>query len=151
MQDETDLQGKCCEMIEKYISNPEYETYYRKLNNLRSRIAADLPIRPGMRILDVGTGEGFFAMEVARCDGSLKITGIDISKSSIRNARKNVRREGLQNQIDILQMDATRMSFQNREFDLAVNFTGLEDIHMTRARVGVQRTFLEVARVLKTR
>ncbi len=26
----------------------------------------DLPIKNGMRILDVGTGDGFFAMEIAK-------------------------------------------------------------------------------------
>jgi hypothetical protein len=41
------------------------------------------------------------------------------------------------------------MSFPDGKFDMAINFTGLEDIHMTRGRVGVQETFFEVNRVLK--
>jgi len=136
-------------MIEQYISNPEYHTYYQELNNLRFKIANNLPIKPGMRILDVATGSGFFAIEVARCDSSLKITGIDISQTDIRNARKNLKRQGLQDRVGILEMDATKMSFRREEFDMAINFTGLEDIHMTRGKSGVQRTFLEVNRVLK--
>lgn len=136
-------------MMEQYISNREYKTYYQKLNGLRLRIAKDLPLKPGMRILDVATGSGFFAIEVARRDRSLQITGIDISHGDIRNARKNIKKQGLDDCIVILEMDATKMSFPDEKFDMAINFTGLEDIHMTRGRVGVQKTLFEVNRVLK--
>ena len=136
-------------MMEQYITNPEFQTYYQKLSDLRPRIARDLPIRPGMRILDVATGEAFFAIEVAKCDHSLKITGFDIARTDIRNATKNLKREGLNDRVEILQMDATKMSFPPEKFDIAVNFTGLEDIHMTRGKAGVEQTFQEVSRVLK--
>lgn len=135
--------------IEEYISNPEYETYYGRLNSLRSRIAAHLPIGSAVRILDVATGEGFFAIEVAKYYGDLKITGVDISRRSVRDARKNVKREGLGRTVQIVEADTTRLNFKRAEFDMAINFTGLEDIHMTSGRVGVQQTFLEVNRVLK--
>jgi hypothetical protein len=46
-------------------------------------------------------------------------------------------------------MDAANMRFSKGEFDIAINFTGLEDIHMTRGKSGVQQTFSEVNRVLK--
>jgi hypothetical protein len=41
------------------------------------------------------------------------------------------------------------MCFSNQSFDLVVNFLGLEDIHMTRGRAGVTRTFREVSRILR--
>jgi len=84
------------ELDEEYISNPEYETYYARLSNLRRRIVVSLPLRPGMRVLDLGTGEGFFAIEAAKWCGGIHITGIDISQPSIRHARKNLKRENLQ-------------------------------------------------------
>jgi ubiquinone/menaquinone biosynthesis C-methylase UbiE len=136
-------------MIERYMSNSEYETHFGKLLGLRSRIARKLPIKPHMRILDVATGEGFFALEVVRLHGDVKITGIDISQSSIRDARRNVRKQNLRELIEIVEMDATNMWFSEQEFDMAINFTGLEDIHMTRGKSGVQQTFFEVNRVLK--
>jgi ubiquinone/menaquinone biosynthesis C-methylase UbiE len=134
---------------EEYVTDPEFRTYYPKLGGLRFRIARDLPLKPGMRILDVGTGSAYFAIEVARLDSSVRITGIDIAASDIRNSKKNLKREGLAGRIEIVQMDATEMSFAAEEFDMAVNFTGLEDIHMTRGRAGVERTFHQVARVIK--
>jgi len=137
-------------MIEQYVSADEYPTYFSKLNNLRRRIASDLPIEPGMRVLDIATGSGFFAMEIAKCDSSFKITGIDISQNDIQNARQNVEKHGLADRIEIIEMDATNMNFPNENFDATVNFLGLEDINMTRGKDGVQKTFLEVKRVLKT-
>jgi ubiquinone/menaquinone biosynthesis C-methylase UbiE len=137
------------EIMEQYVTNPEYQTYFEDLNGLRGRIAEDLPIKTGMRIVDVATGEAFFALEVARRDSTLKVTGIEITKSGIRDSRNNIRRAGLDDRVKVVEMDATGMNFGAEEFDVAVNFTGLEDIHMTRGRVGVEKTFHEVARVLK--
>lgn len=136
-------------MIEEYISNKEYENYYSNLNSLRYRIAKNIPINPGMRVIDVATGSAFFAIEVARLHPDVEITGIDIAESDIRNAKKNIKREGLKDRIRVLKMDATDMKFTSGEFDLAINFTGLEDIHMTRGKAGVKRTFIEVCRVTK--
>jgi len=134
---------------EEYVTDSEYRSYYPKLEGLRARIAADLPVKPGMRILDVGTGSAYFAMEVARRDESLRIVGIDIAASDIRNSKKNLKREGLAGRIEVLQRDATKMAFAPGEFDMVVNFTGLEDIHMTRGRAGVEETFHQAARVIK--
>jgi hypothetical protein len=35
------------EMIEEFVTNPEFETYFPKLNGMRRRIARDLPIKVG--------------------------------------------------------------------------------------------------------
>ena len=136
-------------MIEQYVTNPEYQTYYQQLNGLRQRIVEDLPIKPGMRILDVATGEAYFALEVARRDSTLKVTGIEITQTGIRHSKKNIKRAGLDDRVKVVEMDATKMNFGREEFDMAVNFTGLEDIHMTRGRVGVRQMFVETNRVLK--
>jgi len=136
-------------MTEQYMSNQEYKTHFEKLWGLRSRIARDLPIRPSMYILDIATGEGFFAMEVTRRDTSLKTIGIDISERAILDAKRNIRKQNFRGRIEIVKMDATKMRFLEEEFDMAVNFTGLEEILMTRGEEGVQKTFLEVNRVLK--
>jgi ubiquinone/menaquinone biosynthesis C-methylase UbiE len=136
-------------VVEEYVSNPEYETYYEKLGGLRGRIAADLPVQPAMRVLDVATGSGYFAIEVAELDPSLRVVGVEIADSDVRNFKKNVKRAGLADRVEVRQMDATKMDFRDEEFDMAVNFTGLEDIHMTRGRDGVRAVFFEVARVLR--
>jgi ubiquinone/menaquinone biosynthesis C-methylase UbiE len=138
------------EMFEQYISAKEYPTYFSKLNGLRSGIASDLPTKLDMCILDLATGYGYFAIELAKRDHSLKIVGIDISQNDVLNARKNVEQLNLAERIEIIKMDATNMNFPNGHFDRVVNFLGLEDIYMTKGKSGVQKTFLEVNKVLKS-
>jgi len=133
-------------MIEEYLSDEEYEDYFPKLNNLRKKIADALPIKPNMSVLDLATGYGYFAIEVAKQEKNLKIIGIDISQNDILSAKRNVKEY---NCVEIIQMDASEMSFSDGSFDIVVNFLGLEDIHMTQGREGVKKTFLEVYRILK--
>jgi cyclopropane fatty-acyl-phospholipid synthase-like methyltransferase len=137
-------------MDEEYLTDAEFKTYFSELNNLRKRIAGSLPLIPGMNVLDLATGYGYFAIELLRRERELKITGIDISETDIVNAERNVAKNNLADSITITQMDATKMNFGDEAFDMAVNFLGLEDIHMTRGLDGVRLTFSEVNRVLKT-
>jgi ubiquinone/menaquinone biosynthesis C-methylase UbiE len=136
-------------MLERYVSDEEYATYFAALNGLRKQIAKDLPLRPGMSILDLATGYGFFSVEIAREHPCVKIVGIDLAPSDLDHARERVANQGLTDRICLVRMDATQMGFTDGGFDAAVNFLGLEDIHMTRGRAGVRKTFLEIARVLK--
>ncbi len=138
-------------MEEQYLANEEYEHYYEKLNGLRTRIINDIPIEPNMFILDIGTGYAYFAIEAAKHDASIKIAGIDISREGVYKAQKNIREFGFFDRIAIIAVDATRMSFNGSTFDMAMNFTGLEDIYMTRGRKGIQKTFCEVDRILKSK
>ncbi len=133
---------------EEYISDDEYPTYFSKLEGLRARVAAALPVRPGIRILDVAAGYGYFAVEVAGRDRAVKVVGIDLSQRDVDVFRRNVETVGLGGRLEAVEMDATRMAFADASFDMAVNFLGLEDIHMTRGRDGVYKAFAEVARVL---
>jgi cyclopropane fatty-acyl-phospholipid synthase-like methyltransferase len=134
---------------EQFVSDEEYPSYFESLNGLRPRIVHDLPIRHNGRVLDLATGYGYFAIELARCDPSLRVEGIDISEKDISITSENVRSLGLADRVAAKRMDSTNMSFQDGYFDMAVNFLGLEDIHMTRGKAGVERTFYEVYRVLK--
>jgi ubiquinone/menaquinone biosynthesis C-methylase UbiE len=136
-------------MQETYLSDAEYDTYFETLGGMRSRVAAELPINEGMQILDIATGYGYFAAETARRHSGTKVVAIDITSSNIDNSLRNIQRQCLSTRVRFLQMDAAHMAFGNRSFDLAVNFLGFEDIHMTRGRQGIEDVFLEVGRVLK--
>jgi ubiquinone/menaquinone biosynthesis C-methylase UbiE len=136
-------------MIEKYISEKKYPTCFLELCGLRTRIAKALPIKSGRSILDLGTGYGYFAIEVAKLCRNVKIIGIDISEIDILNAARNVTDQNLSRRIQVVKMDATKLNFRNESFDIVVNFLGLEDIFMTRGKTGLQKTFYEIKRVLK--
>lgn len=136
-------------MTEVDLTGEEYRAYFPKLGGLRESVARAVIREPGMRILDLATGYGFFAIELLKAEATLDIVGIDLSQTDIIEAENNVRDKGVANNIRIMKMDATRMDIGDESFDMVVNFLGLEDIHMTRGLDGVKATFSEAHRVLK--
>jgi cyclopropane fatty-acyl-phospholipid synthase-like methyltransferase len=136
-------------MNEEFLTDTEYDDYFESLGGIRSRITADLPIPSGSRVLDLATGYGYFAIEIARHHQDVTVVGIDLCDNDVSNARKNIRDAGLEDRVESRMMDATNMSPEDASFDAAVNFLGLEDIHMTRGREGIRKTFAECRRVLR--
>lgn len=130
---------------ESFIPEQDYPDYFSKLNGLRARVAAALPLEPRMRVLDVATGSAYFAIELAKRDPTLKIVGIDSSDRSIKIAGHNIRDRWLEPVVSLIKMDATKLEFPASTFGLATSFLSLDDVHMTR------EAFHEVARVLKPR
>jgi ubiquinone/menaquinone biosynthesis C-methylase UbiE len=136
---------------ELYVPELEYEDYTSRLDGLRARVVAQLPLEPRMRILDIATGSALFAIELVKRDPSLKIIAIDVSDRAIKIADRRIRERWLDPHVTTMKMDATRLEFQGSSFGMAVNFMGLNDVDMTRGDQGVRQTFHEVARVLKPR
>lgn len=136
---------------ETYIAEKEYPDYSSRLDGLRGRIVASLPLEARMKILDVATGSANFAIELAKKDPSLKIVAIDVSDSMIRIADKSIRERWFDTNITTMKMDATRLEFPVSSFGIATNFMGFDDVAMTRGEQGVRKAFHEVARILKPR
>jgi ubiquinone/menaquinone biosynthesis C-methylase UbiE len=135
-------------VVEQYVTEQEYPTYFGTLNGLREQIASDLPLKSGTTILDLACGYGFFTVALARRHPHVSIVGIDLTETNVANATVRVARHQLSDRVRIVQMDSTQMAFADGSFDLVANFLGLEDVHMTRGKTGVEQTFKEVSRVL---
>jgi ubiquinone/menaquinone biosynthesis C-methylase UbiE len=133
-------------MGEAFVSDEEYPTYFVKLEGMREKVAAELQYLAG-DVLDVATGSAYFAMALARRHPDIHVTAIDID--SLETARGNVNEGQLSDRVTLREMDASSLEFQDESFDQVVNFLGLEDIHMTRGREGVERAFKEAHRVLR--
>jgi len=136
-------------MDSDYLTDEEYQTYWLKLEGVRKDISESLGLKAGMKILDVGTGSGFFAIELARQLERGKIIGIDVVDEGIKRARKLVRNAKVANIVSILKMDAIELPFPNDHFDLATSFLGMRDIYMTRGKRGVKGAVEEMLRVVK--
>ncbi|MHA1166550.1 MAG: class I SAM-dependent methyltransferase [Candidatus Hodarchaeales archaeon] len=136
---------------EENLSDGEYRNYFTVLAGLRRKIADLLPIRGTMKILDLATGYGYFSFEILKSssDKDVSIIGIDISRTDVDKANRFARDGGFAEFYKALEMDAVDLGFPGGNFDMVVNFFGLEDIHMTRGREGVEKTIKQVSRVLK--
>jgi ubiquinone/menaquinone biosynthesis C-methylase UbiE len=110
-----------------------------------AREVARMGVPPGGRVLDVGTGPGFVAIEVARLlrGNGCEIVGLDLSKAMLTVAAENAQREGLSGTLTWREGDAKAMPFDDGEFDFVVSSGSLH--HWEDPLI----VFDEIARVLK--
>lgn len=100
-------------------------------------------VRSG-RVLDIGTGSGLLAIELAKAKGcNFDIVAIDISGNMIRKARENAGRYGVADKITFIVSTAAALPFADNSFDLVISYASL---HHWFKPVAV---FDEVARVTK--
>jgi SAM-dependent methyltransferase len=81
---------------------------------------ARLPLRPGMRVLDVACGSGNLAVVAARHGCS--VMGVDIAANLIAQARERAAAERLN--IEFREGDAEELPYADGEFDLVVSMFG---------------------------
>lgn len=70
-----------------------------------------------LKILDVGTGAGFFAILLADCGHH--VTGIDMSLKMIHEAKKNMLEFG--DRADFIKMNAQDLRFDDETFDVVIS------------------------------
>ena len=80
-----------------------------------------LPLKPGLRVLDVACGTGNLAILAARA--GCVTSGIDIASNLILQARGRAAAEGLQ--IDFREADAEELPFAAASVDMIVSMYGL--------------------------
>lgn len=80
-------------------------------------------LKPGDKVLDVGCGKAFLLYELTRAVPGLEVTGIDISRHGIENAKEEVRpflREGL----------AQELPFEDGSFDFVFSLNTLHNLYL---------------------
>lgn len=70
----------------------------------------------GLRVLDAGTGPGFFAILLA--EAGCRMTGIDLTRAMLAEARTNA--GVLAGKIEFLEMNAQELAFESGSFDAVV-------------------------------
>ncbi len=69
-----------------------------------------------LRVLDIGTGPGFFAITMASC--GYDVTAVDYTDAMLHKAKRNA--GNYRNQIKFMQMDAHQLNFEDSCFDLII-------------------------------
>ena len=105
-------------------------------------LAAHMELRPGTRLLDVGSGIGGPARYFAAEHGC-KVTGIDLTEEFVRVARSLTARTKLDAAVDFRQGSALELPFEAGSFD------GAYMIHVGMNIADKPGIFREVRRVLK--
>lgn len=114
---------------------PEYKYFVRKILNRG--------IRSG-RVLDLGTGSGRLAIELAKAKGcNFDIVGLDISAEMLKKAGENARQAGVNGKIKFVLATACRLPFPDRSLDLVMSYASLHHWHSP------ETTFDEIGRICK--
>ncbi|MGQ1891681.1 bifunctional demethylmenaquinone methyltransferase/2-methoxy-6-polyprenyl-1,4-benzoquinol methylase UbiE [Thermophagus sp. OGC60D27] len=93
-------------------------------------------------ILDVATGTGDLAIEIAKID-PVAVYGVDLSAEMLNIARKKVEKKRLHMTIQLKQGDSEALPFEDRFFDAATVAFGVRNFE------NLQKGLSEIQRVLK--
>jgi phosphatidylethanolamine/phosphatidyl-N-methylethanolamine N-methyltransferase len=95
-----------------------YDWYFGAvLHRGRRQVIERMNCRPGDNILEVGVGTGLSLTLYPR---SVRVTGIDISREMLEHACVRKVHHGLDHVIDLREMDAEQMQFDDNSFDKVV-------------------------------
>ena len=93
----------------------------------REELRRSLGASAGETILDVGSGPGFLACELAQEVGaSGRVVGVDISSEMNSIASRRIAACGFGDRAEILEGDATELAFADATFDAAVSMQVIE-------------------------
>ena len=74
-----------------------------------------LEIRPGKKYMDLGTGNGYLAFEMARRFPNIQITGVDIAKEAIRRNQR-LQREGKIDNLAFMAYDGIKFPMEDGSY-----------------------------------
>src|SRR5215210_2477788 len=92
-----------------------------------SSYGQDLIFAQGGRVLEVGCGNGWASIALARSFPLVKIDAIDADSSSIENASRNVEEAGLSDRISLNLTTIEKASLKEK-YDLVMTFESVHDI-----------------------
>ena len=130
---------KLCKSTEHFLQK-EIDPAFRRRATILVR---ELDALPGMKVLDVGCGRGFYETLLSIEYSKLQLTGIDSNDSYLKQAQQRNQSLPRGNKAQFLKEDAAGMKFKNGSFDRVICTEVLEHI-------GQDETVLkEIRRVLK--
>jgi len=99
-----------------FYSRTYDKTFGKVFRESREHAILNLKVRAGERVLEVGVGTGVSLPLYPR---DIRIVGIDYSRGMLEQAERRVTEEGLRN-VDLLHMDACKMTFPDSSFDVVL-------------------------------
>ena len=118
-----------------------YDKQTKDENHLES-ILHFLHVKPGMKILDLGTGTGYLAFPIAEKNKEVEVTGLDIVEKALEENRKKAESKKIHN-LRFVSYDGMKFPFDDNCFDMVVSRYALHHFP------AIQDTFHEINRVLK--
>lgn len=87
----------------------------------------DARLRAGARVADIGSGEGWSAIGMARAYPGAQVDGYDVDAASVEAARRNAESEGLSDRVSFTLADAGTLS-ETASYDVVTAFECVHDM-----------------------
>jgi ubiquinone/menaquinone biosynthesis C-methylase UbiE len=124
----------------------DWTYYFDDLNDVRRRIVRDLRLSPDLKILDIGTGDGWFPLALRALLSEGMVVTIELAANEAENAARRARKVH-DSGTCFLSMDAYQLGFPAATFDGVGTFLAIQDI--CASADDLDRLTGQVARVLK--
>ncbi|MGI5271489.1 SAM-dependent methyltransferase [Nonomuraea sp. CA-218870] len=98
-------------------------TWLRALPDVVERLGA----APAPRVADVGCGQGWSTLALARAFPGARVDGLDLDAASVADARAHAEQAGLGDRVRVLHADVTRLP-ETGPYDLVVVLEALHDM-----------------------
>lgn len=127
---------------------PRYDLLNRVLSlgidqGWRRRTVSALRLAPGARVLDLATGTGDLAIQIARREPAASVVGLDPSTRMLAIGQSKVEAAGLGARVTLILGDAQRLPFADGSFDAITMAFGIRNVPDR------PRALAEMARVLR--
>ena len=83
-------------------------------------LAEHLQLRPGDRLLDIGTGRGWPSLYLAQSTGC-SVVGTDLPLAALRSAQRRAQREHVDDRTALVIASGATLPFRTGEFDAVVH------------------------------
>lgn len=125
-----------------YFASPEDTLHQAQLNKI-DYILKKLQLRPGERLLDIGSGWGWLIIRAAQQYG-VKALGITLSKEQYQKTKERIEELGLTGQVDVKLMDYRDLAKSGEQFDKVVSVGMIEHV----GHVNLPKYFAAVDKLL---
>jgi cyclopropane-fatty-acyl-phospholipid synthase len=114
-----DLQYSCA-----YFRDPARDTLEQAQRNKLIHATSKLALKPGMRVCEIGSGWGGFAIHLAR-ETAAHVTAINVSPEQIKIARERAAAAGVADKVEFIEIDYRALTGQ---FDRVVSVGMMEHV-----------------------
>ena len=102
-----------------YFKEPSDTLYDAQMNKIHY-ILKKLNLKEGQKLLDIGCGWGYLIIEAAKLY-KVKALGVTLSEEQFKKAKERIKKEGLEDLVDVQLMDYRNLEKSKLEFDRIVS------------------------------
>lgn len=133
------------EEFEYHFSNMKYYSVTKSSELFKEHWIKE-NVKKNMKVLDWACGNGENGIFAAQYGAD--VTGIDISKEGLDNAKENSKLKGVESNCNFQLMDGENMNFKDSTFDIGIEYGALHHVDLPKALSELSRVMKPEAKMI---